>query len=205
MDPEGNNHDERAWLISEIYRIVGQVEKRFDDLRNADLLARSVAFDGVQERLEGFPQQFATKIEMEEAGRAVRRLENDALSREMYDQQRQALLQTVSTLDRDKLAKAVFDTFVENYRIEQDRAGTERRNVADVLATATDKVRAENLETRGEYITVESYDQQHNTILRRVESVERWEYKLVGGLVFATFLAPLVTGLVVYVVTKGIG
>ena len=141
---------------------------------------------------------------MEEAAAWLRRLENDALSREIYDQQRQGILQTVASLDRDKLTKTVFDTFVENYRLEQDRAANERRGMAEVLAQAADKVRAENLETRGDYVSQESYDQQHHSIVAQVESVQAWQYKLVGGLVFATFLAPLVTGLVVYIFTKGL-
>lgn len=204
MHAEGINHEDRVDLISAIYRIVGQVEKRFDALRDADRDAVSLAHDLLSSRLEGFPQQFATKIEMEEAARGLRRLENDALSREMYEQQRQSLLQTVALLDRDKLHKSVFDTFIDNYRIEQERSAAERRDVAEVLAQATDKVRNQILEERGEFITQESYDQQHHSLVAQVEAVQAWQYKLVGGLVFATFLAPLVTGLVVYIVTKGL-
>jgi hypothetical protein len=190
-------------FILAVYRIVGQVEKRFDDLRITDREAVSLAHDLLSKRLEGFPQQFATKVELEEAARSVRRLENDALSREMYDQQRQTLLQQVAGLDRDKLTESVFNTFLENYRIEQDRAATERRNVAQVLAEATDKVRAQIADERGEYITEEAYTTQHTTVVQQVEAVQAWQYKLVGGLVFATFLAPLVTGLIVYIFAKG--
>ena len=96
----------------------------------------------------------------------------------------------------------VFNTFVDNYRIEQDRAASERRNVAEVLAQATDKVRAQILEERGEYLTQDLYAPQHRQIVLQVEAVQAWQYKLVGGLVFATFLAPLVTGLIVYLFTK---
>lgn len=203
MNNEENNNGERVYLIEAIYRIVGQVEKKFDALRATDREAVTLAHELLSARLEGFPQQFATKTEMEEAGRALQRLEKDALSRELYEQQRQATLQIVATLDRDKLNASVFDTFIENYRIEQERAASERRDVAVVLASATDKVRQQILEERGDFLTQESYDHQHREVVLQVEAVERWQYKLVGGLVFATFIAPLVTGLVVYIVTKG--
>ena len=52
--------------------------------------------------------------------------------------------------------------------------------------------------------TQEMYDQRHQALVQQVDAVERWQYKLVGGLVFATFVAPLVTGLIVYVITKGL-
>ncbi len=199
-----NNDENNDRLIEAIYRIVGQVEKRFDALRETDREAVRLAHQELSLRLEGFPAQFATKSEVEAAATTLRKLETDAISREVYQQNHQAVLQSVGVLDRDKLNKTVFDTFLENYRIEIERAASERRDVADVLAQATDRVRGQILEERGEYLTQESYDHQHQAVVMQVESVERWQYKLIGGLVFATFLAPLVTGLVVYILTKGI-
>jgi len=196
--------EERSYVIEAIYRIVGQVEKRFDALRETDRRAVNLAHQELSLRLEGFPAQYATKVEAEQAALTLRKLENEAISREIYEGNRQAMLQTIATIDRDKLNRSVFDTFVENYRLEQNRLADERRGVAEVLANASTTMRAQILEERGEYLTQESYDQQHRAVVIRVEAVERWEYKLVGGLVFATFVAPLVTGLVVYIITKGL-
>lgn len=106
-------------------------------------------------------------------------------------------------MEHDKLDESVFDTFVENYRIEQTRAAEDRRTVADVLATATEKVRAQVLEERADYVTQEYYDQRHTSLVVQLNGVQAWQYKIVGGLVFATFVAPLITGLLVYLFTSG--
>lgn len=203
MDQEGLNHDERVSLIEAIYRIVGQVERRFDALRDTDREAVKLAHDDLARRLEGFPQQYATKVEMEQAASALRRLENSAVSREVYEQRHQVLSEEIDSLERDLLPRAVFDTFIATYALDQERAVADRRSVVESLAGATNQVREQVIAERGEYLTQESYDQQHQTLVMRVEGVERWQYKLVGGLVFATFLAPLITALVVYIITKG--
>lgn len=189
-------------VIQAIYRIVGAVERRFDSLRDTDREAVSLAHAELLRRLEGFPQQFATKVEMEEAARGLQRLEKDSMSREMYEQRHDILSDAVASLERDKLPATVYNTFVENYRIEQGRLADERRNVADVLARATETLRSQILEERGEFVTQELYDQRHTILVHQVDAVERWQYKLVGALIFATFVAPLVTGILVYVFTK---
>ena len=204
MEQEGMNHDERVSLFDAIYRIVGQVEARFDALREADRQAVTLAHGELSKRLEGFPQQYATKVEMEQAALALRRLENTSLSREVYDQRHQVISEEVDVLERDKLGRAVFDTFVENYRLDQERATTDRMAVVETLGHATNQVRDQIIAERGEFLTQEVYDQRHQTLVQQVNAVQAWQYKLVGGLVFATFVAPLVTGLIVYVITKGI-
>ena len=45
--------------------------------------------------------------------------------------------------------------------------------------------------------------QRQQSTAQQIDAIERWQYKLIGGLVFATFVAPLVTGVVVYLITKG--
>lgn len=101
-------------------------------------------------------------------------------------------------------ASEEFDAFILVYRIELRRAEEDRRNVVDALTRATETVRAQIIEERGDYLTMESYSQQHQAVVQQIDSVERWQYKLVGGLVFATFVAPLVTGALVYMFTKGL-
>jgi len=202
MQPEGLNHEERVSIFDAVYRIVAQVEKRFDSLRATDREAVKLAHEDLSRRLEGFPQQYATKVEMEQAATTLRRLENTMISREVYEQQYQSMDEEINLLDRDKLPRSVFDTFVENYRGDQERAGVERRNVAEVLASATNQVRDQIATERGDFITQEMYDQRHQSLVNQVDAVERWQYKLVGGLVFATFVAPLLSGVVVYLITQ---
>lgn len=205
MNSEETNHfeDEESLyrIIAAVYRIVGQAEKRFDSLRDTDREAVRLAHNDLSRRLEGFPQQYATKVEMEQAALALRRLENTTLSREVYDQRHQNLSEEVDAVEKNMLPRAVFDTFVEQYRLDQERAGVERRNVAEVLATATNQMRDQIIQERGDFLTQEVYDQRHQALVQQVDAVERWQYKLVGGLVFATFVAPLVTGLIVYFFT----
>lgn len=205
-----NGEGTRALDDEQIRHLIDRLDQRIDDLRAhladlraADQLAVTVAYEGVSERMQGFPQQYATKPEMEAARDALVKLEKDAVPREMYDQQHGAVVDATVRLERDKLPRSVFETFQDNYRIEQARTTEERRSVADVLARATDSVRQEIASERGEYLTIESYDQQHLAVVNQIDAVERWQYKLIGALVFATFVAPLVTGTFVYFITHG--
>lgn len=132
MEQEGLNHDERVGLFDAIYRIVGQLEKRLDaeikrtdDLRAADLLARSVAYEGVRERMEGFPQQYATKTEQDAIKDTASRLEKDSISREIYDTNHNALRLDVSR----KLDAQVFDATLAEWT-------TWRRQVEQRLAAS---------------------------------------------------------------------
>lgn len=190
-------------LIAAVYRIVGAAERRFDALRDSDRQAVALAHSDLSRRLEGFPQQYATKIEAEAAAAAVQRLEKDSLPREIYDQNHKILAEAVIEMDKEKLDESVFDTFLDNYRREQTLAADERRNVAEVLATATERVRAQVLEERGDYITQEFYDTKHNDLVKIVNEMQAWQYKIIGALVFATFIAPLITGILVYLFTTG--
>lgn len=163
-----------------------------------------LAHADLSRRLEGFPQQYATKVEAEAAASAVQRLEKDALPREIYEQRHRLLVDQVNKVDREKLAESVYISFLEDYHRDQTRASEERREVAAVLATATERVRAQVVEERSDFITQEYYDTAHTSVVQQVNAVERWQYKMVGGLVFATFVAPLITGFIVYIFTKGL-
>jgi transcription initiation factor TFIIIB Brf1 subunit/transcription initiation factor TFIIB len=119
----------RLWMISEL--------KRLDDLREADNQAVRLAHEDLSKRLEGFPQQFATKDEMTNARETVQRLEKDQLSVEVYNTNHKQLEGVVNKLDRDKLPEAAFKTFVENYQREREEAAVERRSVAVALASTS--------------------------------------------------------------------
>ncbi len=162
-----------------------------------------LAHADLSRRLEGFPQQYATKVEAESAAAAVQRLEKDALPREIYDQNNKILEDAVIKVEREKVDETVFNTFVDNYRIELTRAQEDRRAVVEALSTATERVRAQVMEERADYVSQEYYDQRHSGLVNQINGVERWQYKMVGGLVFATFIAPLLTGVLVYMFTSG--
>jgi len=204
---EGNHFEDEESLyrvIAAVYRIVGQAEKRFDSLRATDREAVRLAHDDLTRRLEGFPQQYATKVEMEQAALGLRRLESTSLAREVYEQRHEIMAEEVDNLEKNMLPRAVFDTFVSQYHLDQERAISDRREVVASLSSATDRVREVVVAERGDYLTLEVYEQRHRTLVNQVASVQAWQYKLVGGLVFATFVAPLVTALVVWALAKGI-
>lgn len=124
-------------MDEDVCRLLEALEKRFDSLRESDREAVRLAHADLSHRLEGFPQQFATKQEMENATNALQRLEKDSISREIYEQNHRALADLVARLDKDKMPEAVFQTFIENYRIEQENAAIERRAVATALVSTT--------------------------------------------------------------------
>jgi hypothetical protein len=124
-------------LDDEVRCLIEAIEKRFDALREADREAVRLRHAELSLRLEGFPQQFATKDEMRAASEALQRLEKDAVTREIYETQSRAMAEMVQKLDKDKLPESVFQTFVDNYRLSAENAAVERRAVASALASAT--------------------------------------------------------------------
>jgi hypothetical protein len=119
--------------LEDLRRLLDAHDLRLEQLRQADKEAVRVAHEDLSERLKGFPQQFATKDEMKAVADVVTKLDKDTVSRELYDQRHTALAEVIAA----KLNESVFVTFVENYRIDQENAASERRAVATSLATAT--------------------------------------------------------------------
>ncbi len=113
---------------------VDALKEYVDSLIAADQRATALAHDNLAARLEGFPQQFATKGEMDAARDALQRLERDSISREVYESNHKRLTDMVTKLDREKLSEAVFQTFVDNQRRRDEEAAIERRAVAAGLA-----------------------------------------------------------------------
>jgi len=136
--------------------------KRIDDLRNAtnkrieDMRAEflrlreadnknydraiEVAYEGVRDRMEGFPQQYATKPDMDSVKEGLQKLERDAISREIYDSQYKALDELVRNLDKGKLDEKEFQQFKDNQLVKDEEAANERRAVAAGLARSTETV-----------------------------------------------------------------
>jgi hypothetical protein len=127
------------YVDQETKNAIDAVERKFDALREADREAVKVAHADLSSRLEGFPQQFATKDQIEGAVSALQRLEKDAISREIYETQNKILDELVHKLEREKMDEKAFGAFVDNYRTEQETAATERRAVAAALATRADR------------------------------------------------------------------
>jgi hypothetical protein len=133
-------------MDDELQRISRSLERQIDDLRDhlerlreADLEAVRLRHRDLSTRMEGFPQEFARKAELTEASKALQKLERDSVAREIYDTQHKALADLVAKMEREKLDEAVFDTFVENYRISMDNAAVERRAVAAGLAASSER------------------------------------------------------------------
>ena len=104
-------------MDDELRCLLDQMEKRFgerieaevrrlDSLRQADKLAVEVAHEGVKGRMEGFPQQYATKQDQDAIKEPAQRLEKDSISREVYDQAHNNLRTDVSR----KLEQQVFES-----------------------------------------------------------------------------------------------
>ncbi len=118
---------------------IDAIERRFDDLRQTDRDAVRLAHQDLSERLKGFPQMFATRDEMVGANEALQRLEKNSVSREVYESRHEVMAELVNRLDREKMPEAVFQAFVDDYRIEQETAAVERRAVASALAAGTER------------------------------------------------------------------
>ncbi len=188
--------------LTDLLRLVEALERKFDAVRGADQEAVKLQHSVLRDRLEGFPQLFATKAEQDAVKDTVQRLEKDSVSREIYDQQQKQMGERLVDLSRAKLDVAAFDAFMEAYEVEQRRAADERRLAAEVLAKQNEAMRTQIMDEHRTYVTEESYSHRHQALIRQVDAVERWQYKLVGGLVFATFVAPIVSAVIVYIFTR---
>lgn len=126
-------------MDEELRCLIEAIEKRFDALRASDNEAVKLRHQEMAERLEGFPQQYATKPEMLEASRTLQKLERDTVAREIYESAHKVLEEYVARLDRQKMDESIFQTFLADYRREQEAAAQERRAVAAALAASTER------------------------------------------------------------------
>ena len=126
-------------MDEETRELIASLKAFFLALREADLEAVKLRHSDLTLRMEGFPQEFARKAEMLEASRALQKLERDSVSREIWDTNHKALAELVAKLDKEKMSESVFDTFVENYRLDAETAATERRAVAAALAATVER------------------------------------------------------------------
>jgi hypothetical protein len=127
--------DDVRYALEAIDRRFDDQRAHFDALRDTDREAVRLAHADLSHRLEGFPQQFATKDEMKSAGEALQRLEKDAVTREIYEEQSSALAELVTKLDKGKLDEPVFQAWKEQQIRTHDDDAQERRAIALALST----------------------------------------------------------------------
>jgi hypothetical protein len=118
------------------------LNKRVDDLRRellqlreADQEAIRVALAGYIERFQGFPQQYATKPDMDAVKSILQELKEGALTREIYDTNHKALQQLLHKLDTEKMSESEFVAFRDQQIRQREEDAIERRAIAQGLAT----------------------------------------------------------------------
>jgi hypothetical protein len=90
--------------------------RRVADLRTADLLAREVAFNAVQNVMTGFPEEYARRGDLEAIRDTAIRLDRESVKREPYDQAHATLEQRVD----NKLDRQVFTTALAEWTTWRD-------------------------------------------------------------------------------------
>ena len=95
--------------------------------------------------------------------------------------------------ERSFVGREAFETFVQ--RVADDIALLRRESQAAAIASAS--VRETALKAVADEIT-----EQNTTNEKRFGKIEAVYAKMIGGLALGTFILPLITGLVIYVLTK---
>jgi hypothetical protein len=172
--------DEMQCAIDAINDRIDDLKEHLRELRAADQEAIKVALVPVTEKMQGFPEEYATKPDMDAVKEALQKLERDAISREIYEEQSKNLSDLVNRLDRDKMNEKDFQAFVAQYRDHAEAAAIERRAVAAGLAESTSVV-AQTLANRD-----------------TAEQATAGTYKRLAAMIgFATGLATLIISIVV--------
>ena len=140
--------DDIKCSIEAVDKRIDDMERHFLELRRTDQKnydkAIEVAYEGVSERMAGFPEEYAKKPDMDGVKGALRKLEVDAIPKDLYEERHSAMSELIARLDRDKMPEGEFQAFVDRYRDDQEKArqqhedaATERRAVAQGLAEST--------------------------------------------------------------------
>ncbi len=94
--------------------------------------------------------------------------------------------------------QATLSRMLEQFSEQVDgRIATVSKIVSDLGNTVVGYVRKEDLER-----SVEHASDAHEGLDRRVARIENWQARMVGALVFASVVVPLITALVVYLLTR---
>ncbi len=95
--------------------------------------------------------------------------------------------------ERDFIRREAFDTFVQ--RVIDDLALLRRETQASAVAATAARETARKA-------AADEITEQNTANERRFGSIEGIHAKIIGGLALGTFILPLITGLVIYVLTK---
>lgn len=95
--------------------------------------------------------------------------------------------------ERDFIGREAFETFVQRVGDDLALLRRETQTSANVATTARETAR----KTAADEIT-----EQNSTNEKRFGRIEGIHAKIIGGLALGTFILPLITGLVIYVLTK---
>ncbi len=162
--------------VADLRLLLVEMVKGLHDLRESDLEAIRILAEEARSKFAGFPQEYATKAEADDARKAVSELQANVVMREVYDTNHKRLEDLIVKLDKDKLSEGTFHAFVEDYRRDQLRADEERRAVATSLATSTATV-------AGALQAGEQREAGGAATYRRIATVTTFAIGAVGGIV----------------------
>jgi hypothetical protein len=95
--------------------------------------------------------------------------------------------------ERDFIRREAFDTFVLRVSDDLTLLRRETQTSSTVATTARETARK---------VTADEMAEQNTANEKRFGRIEGVHAKIIGGLAFGTFILPLITGLVIYVLTK---
>jgi hypothetical protein len=95
--------------------------------------------------------------------------------------------------ERDFIRREAFDTFVLRVSDDLTLLRRETQTSSTVATTARETARK---------VAADEMAEQNTANEKRFGRIEGVHAKIIGGLAFGTFILPLITGLVIYVLTK---
>jgi hypothetical protein len=95
--------------------------------------------------------------------------------------------------ERDFIRREAFDTFVQRVSDDLGLIRRDTQTAANVATSAREAARK---------AVADEITEQNTTNEKRFGRIEGVHAKIIGGLALGTFILPLITGLVIYVLTK---
>jgi hypothetical protein len=107
-----------------------------------------------------------------------------------------------SELDLIREIERRLDDLREADREAVKLATTKVEETLGILKERVESMNRQMIEERAEFLTEEQYQTRHGALERQVDGIQGWQYKLAGGLLFATFVAPVLAAVFVWAVTR---
>jgi broad specificity phosphatase PhoE len=95
--------------------------------------------------------------------------------------------------ERDFIGREAFETFVQRVNDDFAMLRRESQTAANVATAASESARK---------AAADEITEQNTANERRFGAIEGIHAKIIGGLALGTFILPLITGLVIYVLTR---